>query len=181
MIHSNQRWLSATSSFICNETEVFGMFKHTGNNLYVFPIFHNPSRPVSLIPHLHSFTIFRCVSHQLAYLTTVYRHNHPTRQSVLASLALFSQSFAALRFSRTFFTMLRLCPVTIIQLGSPTIPHVGSHSRSFPPRCVALRFRKTAEELKAEMKVQFVGEDGVDYGGVTKEFFEVLTCHCTSV
>ena len=31
------------------------------------------------------------------------------------------------------------------------------------------------EDLKKPLKVQFVGEDGVDEGGVQKEYFQVCT------
>lgn len=37
-----------------------------------------------------------------------------------------------------------------------------------------LQMRRANRMLKRPLKVKFIGEEGVDEGGVTKEFFQVL-------
>lgn len=75
--------------------------------------------------------------------------------------------------------MLRVVPdsVTLRVGGHPNLLVQPRHEQRPGNTLHYVRVRRTPEEMKWKLSVQFQGEEGIDAGGVTREWYQVCPFH----
>ena len=109
---------------------------------------------------------------QLRRLRQQASRRHGSFRLTLRRKHVFEDSFHAF-VHRNAGKLVRICPNQENDiLRSRSFP--VSISLTLPHSCSIFRISQTADELHRKLNVSFVGEEGVDAGGLSREFFAIL-------